>query len=230
MAAALAALVRFYRTGEAADREAYDIAWVSDRESPVDTINGFIEVYVDARGMKGAWEGLVFYVNHDKTEAIRTLAREAQWFEDRMPWDPAYRKEGVHGVTGNAVEVIVETGHAGPMTPVGINLPNDQHVRERYGSKSVSLANVTEAYERGDAARLPPGVLVDRRGSRARREVGRVRRRAVHQHARGDRPRFREDRAAPRRQPAGVSARALLGARGDAGGPGRALLHRRSRR
>ncbi len=148
MAAALAALVRFYRTGEAADREAYDIAWVSDRESPVDTINGFIEVYVDARGMKGAWEGLVFYVNHDKTEAIRTLAREAQWFEDRMPWDPAYRKDGVHGVTGNAVEVIVETGHAGPMTPVGINLPNDQHVRERYGSKSVSLANVTEAYER----------------------------------------------------------------------------------
>jgi dipeptidyl-peptidase III len=148
MAAALAALVKFYRTGETADREAYDIAWVSDRESPVDTINGFIEVYLDARGMKGAWEGLVFYVNHDKTEAIRTLAREAQWFEDHMPWDPAHRKEGVHGVTGNAVEVVVETGHAGPVTPVGINLPNDQHVRERYGSKSVSLANVTEAYEK----------------------------------------------------------------------------------
>ena len=99
-AEALAALVMFYRSGEDADREAYDIAWVSDRESPVDTINGFIEVYLDARGTKGAWEGLVFYVNHDKTEAIRTLAREAQWFEDRMPWDPAYRKQGVSGVTG----------------------------------------------------------------------------------------------------------------------------------
>jgi dipeptidyl-peptidase III len=147
MASALAALVTFYRTGESADREAYDIAWVSDRESPVDTINGFIEVYLDARGMKGAWEGLVFYVNRHKTEAIRTLAREAQWFEDRMPWDPAYRKEGVFGVTGNAVEVVVETGHAGPITPVGINLPNDQGVRERHGSKSVSLTNVTEAYE-----------------------------------------------------------------------------------
>jgi dipeptidyl-peptidase III len=148
MAAALAALVTFYRTGETADREAYDVAWVSDRESPVDTINGFIEVYLDARGMKGAWEGLVYYVNHDKTEAIRTLAREAQWFEDRMPWDPAYRKDGVRGVTGNAVEVVVESGHAGPVTPVGINLPNDQRVRERHGSKSVSLSNVTEAHEK----------------------------------------------------------------------------------
>jgi dipeptidyl-peptidase-3 len=147
-AAALGALVRFYRTGEVADREAYDTAWVADREAPVDTINGFIEVYLDARGVKGAWEGLVFYVNHDKTETIRTLAREAQWFEDRMPWDPAYRKHGVRGVTGTAVEVIVESGHAGPVTPIGINLPNDQAIRERHGSKSVSLSNVAEAYEK----------------------------------------------------------------------------------
>jgi dipeptidyl-peptidase-3 len=146
-AKALAALVRFYRTGEVADREAYDIAWVSDRDSPIDTINGFVEVYVDARGTKGAWEGAVFYVNPEKTRAIRTLAREAQWFEDRMPWDPVYRKQGVTGVTGNAVDVVVETGHAGPVTPVGINLPNDQQVRERYGSKSVTLSNVTDAYE-----------------------------------------------------------------------------------
>ena len=146
-AEALAALVKFYGTGEVADREAYDIAWVSDRDSPIDTINGFIEVYVDARGTKGAWEGGVFYVNPEKTRAIRTVAREAQWFEDRMPWDPAYRKQGVTGVTGNAVDVVVETGHAGPVTPVGINLPNDQQVRERYGSKSVTLSNVTDAYE-----------------------------------------------------------------------------------
>ncbi|HEX7487248.1 MAG TPA: hypothetical protein VF332_13930 [Vicinamibacterales bacterium] len=148
MAAALDALARFYRTGEDEDRQAYDIAWVSDRASLVDAINGFIEVYLDARGIKGAWEGLVFYVNHDKTEAIRTLAREAQWFEDHMPWDPAYRKQSVMGVTGNAVDVVVETGHAGPVTPIGINLPNDQHVRERHGSKSVSLSNVSEAYEK----------------------------------------------------------------------------------
>ena len=152
LAAALAALVKFYRTGEDDDRVACDIAWVSSRSSLVDTINGFIEVYLDPRGTKGAWEGLVFFVNHEKTEAIRTLAREAQWFEDRMPWDPAYRKRGVAGVTGNAVEVVVETGHAGPVTPIGINLPNDQHVREKYGSKSVWLANVSEAYEKATPA------------------------------------------------------------------------------
>jgi dipeptidyl-peptidase III len=152
-AAALSALVTFYHTGEEKDREAYDVAWVTDRSPVVDTINGFIEVYLDARGMKGAWEGLVYYVNHDKTEAIRTLAREAQWFEDRMPWDPAYRKQGVTGVTGDAVDVVVETGHAGPVTPIGINLPNDQGVRERHGSKSVSLSNVASAYEKS----TPPG-------------------------------------------------------------------------
>jgi dipeptidyl-peptidase-3 len=152
LAAALAALVKFYRSGEDADRMAYDIAWVSAGSSPVDTINGFIEVYLDARGTKGAWEGLVFFVNHDKTEAIRTLAREAQWFEDHMPWDPAYRRRGVTGTTGHAVEVVVETGHAGPVTPIGINLPNDHHVRERYGSKSVWLSNVSEAHEKS----MPP--------------------------------------------------------------------------
>lgn len=148
MARALDGLVRWYRTGEAADREAYDIAWVADRESPVDTINGFTEVYLDARGVKGAWEGLVFYVNTAKTAAIQTLAREAQWFEDRMPWDPRYRKAGVTGITANAIDVVIETGDAGPITPVGINLPNDQRVREQHGSKSISLSNVTEAYDK----------------------------------------------------------------------------------
>ncbi len=151
-ARALEALIRFYRTGETADREAYDIAWVQDRDSPVDTINGFIEVYLDARGVKGAWEALVFYVNTDKTAGIRTLAREAQWFEDRMPWDPKYRKKGVHGITANAIDVVIETGESGPITPVGINLPNDQRIRERYGSKSVSLSNVNEAFDKSTPA------------------------------------------------------------------------------
>ncbi len=97
MTEALAALVQFYRTGEEADRRAYDIAWVKDKASPVDTINGFIEVYLDARGMKGAWEALVFYVNREKTVDIKKLATSAQWFEDRMPWAPEYRKAGVTG-------------------------------------------------------------------------------------------------------------------------------------
>jgi dipeptidyl-peptidase-3 len=148
MARALEALVKFYKTGATADREAYDIAWVQDKASPVDTINGFIEVYLDARGIKGGWEGLVFYVNREKTTEIQKLAQNAQWFEDHMPWDPRYRKQGVQGITANAIDVVVETGDSGPVTPVGINLPNDQAIRERHGSKSVSLSNVNEAYDK----------------------------------------------------------------------------------
>ena len=147
MAKALRANIAYYRTGSPVDQRAYDIAWVEDQSSSVDTINGFTEVYMDARGAKGAWEALVFYVNPEKTGAIRTLAENAQWFEDRMPWDPRYRKAGVTGITANAIDVVVETGDSGPLTPIGINLPNDQRVREQYGSKSISLSNVNEAYE-----------------------------------------------------------------------------------
>ena len=147
MKVALEALLKFYLTGSEVDRRAYDIAWVQDKDSPVDTINGFIEVYADARGMKGSWEALVFYVNGEKTKGIQRLAEDAQWFEDRMPWEPRYRKHGVQGITAKAINVVIETGDSGPITPLGINLPNDQEVRESYGSKSVSLSNVAEAYE-----------------------------------------------------------------------------------
>jgi dipeptidyl-peptidase-3 len=127
---------------------AYDIAWVEDKDSPIDTINGFVENYLDARGVKGAWEALVFYVNHEKTEGLHRLAEAAAWFEARMPWDPRWRRTDVVGVTARAIDVIVETGEAGPTTAIGINLPNDQRIRERYGSKSVSLANINEAYDK----------------------------------------------------------------------------------
>ena len=148
MAKALEALITFYRTGEVKDREAYDIAWVQDKVSPVDTINGFIEVYLDPRGVKGGWEALVFYVNQEKTARIKTIATNAQWFEDRMPWDAKYRKASVQGIVANAIDVVVETGDSGPVTPIGINLPNDQAIREKFGSKSVALSNVSEAYDR----------------------------------------------------------------------------------
>jgi dipeptidyl-peptidase-3 len=154
MANALRALAQWYRTGEDADRVQYDIAWVQDKASPVDTINGFIEVYMDPRGIKGSWEGLVFYVNQEKTARIRKLAENAQWFEDRMPWDPKYRKPSVQGIVANAIDVVVETGDSGPVTPIGINLPNDQSIREKYGSKSVALSNVNEAY-----AKSTPGSM-----------------------------------------------------------------------
>jgi len=148
MADALRALIRFYETGEETDRIAYDIAWVRDQHSTVDTINGFVEVYLDARGSKGAWEGLVYYVNEEKTRKIQTLAANAQWFEDHMPWAPRFRKPQVTGVTAKAIEVVIETGDSGPITPIGINLPNDHAIREQYGSKSVSLSNVNEAHEK----------------------------------------------------------------------------------
>jgi dipeptidyl-peptidase-3 len=146
-AESLRALIRFYETGEDADRITYDIAWVGDRESSVDTINGFVEVYMDPRGAKGAWEGIVCYVHAAKTRALQTLAVHAQWFEDHMPWDARFRKPDVRGITVRAIEVVVETGDSGPVSPVGINLPNDQSIRERHGSKSMSLTNVSEAHE-----------------------------------------------------------------------------------
>jgi dipeptidyl-peptidase-3 len=148
MRRALEALIRWYTTGEDADRAAYDIAWVEDKDSPVDTINGFIEVYLDARGMKGAWESLVYYVNAEKTKGIEQLAAAAPWFETQMPWDPQWRRPDVKGVTARAIDVVVESGDSGPVTPIGINLPNDQQIREVHGSKSVSLANITEAYDK----------------------------------------------------------------------------------
>jgi dipeptidyl-peptidase-3 len=147
-ATALRALIQWYRTGEDADRERYDIAWVADKDAMVDTINGFIEVYLDPRGVKGAYEGLVFYVDRKKTARIHAFADNAQWFESQMPYDAKFRKPSVKGIIANAVEVVVETGDSGPITPIGINLPNDQRVREEHGSKSVSLTNVGDSADR----------------------------------------------------------------------------------
>jgi dipeptidyl-peptidase-3 len=146
-AAALRHLIRFFRTGDPEDFRKYNIAWVADTASTIDTVIGFIEVYLDARGQKGAFEGIVSYINPAKTPAIKKIASEAAWFEQRMPWEDRFKKPDVKGIIANAIEVVVETGDSGPVTPVGINLPNAQDIREQYGSKSVSLANVVEAYD-----------------------------------------------------------------------------------
>jgi len=148
MARALGALVQYYRTGSPIDFRAYNIAWVADDDSPVDTINGFIEVYVDPRGQKGAFEGIVYYDDPEKMDMIRKIAENAQWFEDHMPFDPKYRKPKVKGISAKAIQAVMETGDAGPVTPIGINLPNPGDIRELYGSKSVSLSNVIEAYDK----------------------------------------------------------------------------------
>jgi dipeptidyl-peptidase-3 len=145
---ALEAQILFYKTGKREDRVAYDIAWVADKDSVVDTVNGFIEVYVDPRGKKGGWEGIVSYEDPKKAELIKSIAKSAQWFEDHMPYDPSFRKASVTGISARSIDVVIEAGDSGPVTPVGINLPNDQSVRETHGSKSVSLANIVEAYEK----------------------------------------------------------------------------------
>jgi len=146
-AAALRSLIRFYRTGAVEDWRAFNIAWVRDTDSVVDQINGFIEVYVDARGQKGSWEAVVSFLNPEQSAMIRALAREAQWFEDRMPWDAEFKKQNVKGISARVISVLTETGDSGPITPIGINLPNEVDIRQDYGSKSVSLGNVIKAYE-----------------------------------------------------------------------------------
>jgi dipeptidyl-peptidase-3 len=125
---------------------------------------------MDPRGTKGSWEALVYYVHAEKTRKIETIAANAQWFEDHMPWDPRFRKSEVMSVTAKATEVVFETGDSGPLVPIGINLPNDQAIREQFGSKSVSMSNVNEAYEYA----LPDAMRVEfawdaERAARARR-------------------------------------------------------------
>jgi dipeptidyl-peptidase-3 len=148
MARALGALVHYYRTGNPIDFRAYNIAWVADVASPVDTINGFIEVYLDARGQKGAWEGIVYFNDPKKMKMIRQFADHAQWFENHMPYDPKYRKPEVKGISAKAIQVVMAAGDSGPVGPIGINLPNPGDIRELYGSKSVSLSNVIEAHDK----------------------------------------------------------------------------------
>lgn len=148
MASSLRALIHWLRTGEAAAFREYCVAWVADQDSPVDTIQGFVETYMDARGVKGSWESLVYFDDPAKMHQIRQFATHAQWFEDRMPYADAYKKPKVKGISAKAIQVVLETGDSGPITPIGVNLPNPQDLREKYGSKSVSLGNVVEALER----------------------------------------------------------------------------------
>ncbi|MBI5851748.1 MAG: peptidase M49 [Planctomycetes bacterium] len=143
---ALEKLIRFYATGDFADWHAYGVAWVADTRSVVDNVNGFVEVYLDARGRKGAWEAVVSFVDVARTAAIERLAQQAQWFENRMPWDEEFKKPNVRGITARAISVVTETGDSGPITPIGINLPNEEDIRQQHGSKSVNLSNVVEAY------------------------------------------------------------------------------------
>mgnify|MGYP000793142704 FL=1 len=139
-------LVDYYRTGDLNKFDAYSIEWLKEHEGRIDFINGFIEVYGDPLGIKASWEGIVTYKDMVATQRTQTISKNAQWFEDHSPVDPRFRKPQVVGVTANVVCSAMLGGDEYPSTAVGINLPNADWIRARYGSKSITIGNLTHAY------------------------------------------------------------------------------------
>ena len=141
-------LVKYYRTGDLADFDRYSIAWVQQHEGLVDFINGFIEVYGDPLGLKGTWEGIVECKDVEATKRTQTISQNAQWFEDHSPVDPRFRKPEVKGVTANVICAAMLGGEEYPASAIGINLPNANWIRQEHGSKSVTIGNLTDAYNK----------------------------------------------------------------------------------
>ena len=137
-------LIKYFRTGDLADFRQFNIDWVADTSS-IDLIHGFIEVYLDPMGLKAEFESSIFWADQQLSKSIREIGSNARYFEERMPWDDKYKNMSVKPLTANFVNIVVSTGGTGPVSPIGINLPNEQFVRERYGSKSVVLNNIVDA-------------------------------------------------------------------------------------
>ena len=149
---ALVKLITFYKTGSLKDFDTYSIAWAKDNQSAVDVVNGFIETYNDPIGYKGTYEAIVSVKDMEASKRITTIGNNAQWFEDNSPILPEHKKENVTGISAKVINVVVESGDAAPATPIGINLPNNEWIREQHGSKSVNLGNIVEAYDRASGA------------------------------------------------------------------------------
>jgi dipeptidyl-peptidase-3 len=139
-------LIEYYKTGDLKKFDEYNIAWVQDTESKLDAVNGFIEVYGDALGYRGAFESVVSFRDEEATKRIAAISKEAQFFEDNSPIKPEHKKKNVVGITAKVITVITESGDASPSTPIGINLPNADWIRKNHGSKSVNLGNIVDAY------------------------------------------------------------------------------------
>lgn len=150
--AALDKLIAFYQTGDLKTFDEYNIAWVVDTASVVDVINGFIEVYGDAMGFKGAYESVVSIKDKEASERMAAIAQNAQWFESNSPIQEEHKKAEVTGISYKVISVVVEAGDAAPSTPIGINLPNSNWIRKEHGSKSVSLGNIKDAYTEASGA------------------------------------------------------------------------------
>lgn len=140
-------LIEYYTTGDLATFDDYSIQWVEDTDSQVDFINGFIESYGDPLGMTGAWESIVNFKNVEASHRTEALSSNAKWFEEHSPVDPRFRKDEVKGVTAKVITAAILAGDAYPATPIGINLPNANWIRASHGSKSVTLENITQAYD-----------------------------------------------------------------------------------
>ncbi len=140
-------LIEYYRTGDLRKFDEYSILWVQDTESVVDFINGFIEVYNDPLGMKASWEALVNFKNPEATKRVAVISENAQWFEDHSPIDPRFKREKATGVSAKVITAAILGGDCYPSTPIGINLPNANWIRRTHGSKSVTLENITYAYD-----------------------------------------------------------------------------------
>ena len=140
-------LIEFYRTGSLEKFDEYSIEWAEDIASKVDFINGFIESYGDPLGMKGSWESIVNFKNEKASHRTEVISGAAQWFEDHSPVDPRFRKDKVKGVSAKVITAAILAGDSYPSTPIGINLPNSNWIRAAHGSKSVTLENITEAYD-----------------------------------------------------------------------------------
>jgi dipeptidyl-peptidase-3 len=145
-------LASYYRSGDLKEYDAYNIAWVADTDSRVDTINGFTEVYGDPLGYRGSWESVLSIRDLEATQRIATIGAQAQWFEDHSPIMDEHKKQDVVGISAKVIAVVVEGGDAAPSTPIGINLPNANWIRKEHGSKSVTLGNIMESYELAYAA------------------------------------------------------------------------------
>ena len=141
-------LINYYKTGDLRVFNDYCIEWVGEHEGRIDFVNGFIEVYGDPLGLKGSWEGIVEYKDLEATKRTQTISRNAQWFEDHSPVDPRFRKPKVKGVTANAICAAMLGGDEYPSTAIGINLPNADWIRAEYGSKSITISNITDAYNK----------------------------------------------------------------------------------
>ena len=141
-------LIKYYQSGDLQVFNEYCIEWLQEHDASIDFINGFIEVYGDPLGLKGSWEGLVEYIDEEATRRTRTISDHAQWFEDHSPVDPRFRKPVVKGVSANVICAAMLGGEEYPSTAIGINLPNADWIRAQYGSKSITISNITEAYNK----------------------------------------------------------------------------------